>query len=372
MPDYGHPLRFGSFITPVNAPAAPRRRARAAERGPRARPRDVPGPPVPGGVPRHLDPAHLGRRRDRAIHVAGNVLNTPLRQPAVLARAAASLDLLSGGRVELGLGAGGFWGPIAAMGGPEWTAGESVTALGEAIDVIRGIWDVDTRGPLRAGGAFHHVDGAKRGPAPAHPIPIWVGAYKPRMLRLVGTKADGWLPSLPYLQPGDLQRGNAAIDAAATEAGRDPREVTRVLNLGPDADADALIRMALEDGIGVFIVMGDDVRALERFAGDVAPAVREAVAAERASRARRSARDPPPRSHDGHPASTTTACRNHSARPRSSPATSATGPPPRTTSAVARPASSSGPPTCTACGMPSPSPPAIAICRSASAAPAMA
>ncbi len=79
-----------------------------------------------------------------------------------------------------------------------------MTALDEAIDIIRGIWDADERTPLRVAGTFHQVSGAKRGPAPAHDIPIWLGAYKPRMLRLVGTKADGWLPSQGYLQPGDL------------------------------------------------------------------------------------------------------------------------------------------------------------------------
>src|SRR5690606_22518080 len=97
---------------------------------------------------------------------------------------------------------------------------------------------------------------------PAHDIGIWVGAYKPRMLRLVGRKADGWLPSLSYLQPGDLARGNATIDEAASAAGRDPREVRRLLNINgrfspapgdgldgpPEQWVDELVRYALEDG----------------------------------------------------------------------------------------------------------------------------
>ena len=68
------------------------------------------------------------------VQLSGNVLNLPLRQPAVLARAAASLDLLSGGRVSFGIGAGGFWDAIEAMGGrrarrcsPSWTAPGSGT-----------------------------------------------------------------------------------------------------------------------------------------------------------------------------------------------------------------------------------------------------
>src|SRR5690606_29523390 len=139
----------------------------------------------------------------------------PLRPPSVVARAVASLDILSGGRAELGLGGGAFWDAIVAMGGRRLGPGETVTALEEAIDVIRALWDAERPGGARAGGAFHRVSGAKRGPAPVHDAAIWVGAYKPRMLDLIGRTADGWLPSLPYLQPGDLADGNARIDRAA-------------------------------------------------------------------------------------------------------------------------------------------------------------
>src|SRR5690606_2416471 len=105
-------------------------------------------------------------------------------------------------------------------------------ALGEAIDVIRGIWDVDNPEVFRVDGEHYRVDGAKRGPVPAHDIPIVLGAYKPRMLRLIGLKADGWLPSLAYLQSGDVPRANAVIDAAATDAGRRPADIRRLINIG--------------------------------------------------------------------------------------------------------------------------------------------
>src|SRR4030081_617618 len=78
--------------------------------------------------------------RTKRVTVFPDVANLPLRPPAVLAKAAASLDILSGGRFELGLGAGGFWDAIKAMGGPVRTPGESVASLEEAIQIIRMMW----------------------------------------------------------------------------------------------------------------------------------------------------------------------------------------------------------------------------------------
>ena len=111
------------------------------------------------------------------------------------------------------------------MGGRRLAPGESVDALEEAIDAIRALWEAGEPEPARFEGSFHRLAGAARGPAPLHEIPIWVGAYKPRMLALTGRKADGWVPSLPYLGDGDLAAGNAAIDEAASAAGRDPAAV---------------------------------------------------------------------------------------------------------------------------------------------------
>ena len=130
------------------------------------------------------------------MRIAPNVANLPLRPPVVLARSVASLDILSGGRVELGLGAGAFWDAIAAVGGPRLTPGQAVDALAEAIEVIRASWDVGA-GRIRHEGEHYRVVGAHPGPAPAHDVEIWLGAYKPRMLALTGAKADGWLPSRP-------------------------------------------------------------------------------------------------------------------------------------------------------------------------------
>ncbi|PJJ62067.1 LLM class flavin-dependent oxidoreductase [Compostimonas suwonensis] len=298
MPDYGHPLIFGTFITPTNNPPhAAVARAQLSEQLGYDLVSFQDHPYQPAFLDTWTLMAWVAAQTER-VHVSANVLNLPLRPPAVTARAAASLDLLSGGRFELGVGAGGFWDAIEAMGGRRLTPGQAVDALDEAIDVIRGIWDLGDRAPLRVDGDYYHVNGAKRGPAPAHDVPVWVGAYKPRMLRLTGRKADGWLPTLGYLQPGDLAKGNAIIDEAALEAGREPREIRRLLNIGgrfspvnggplngpSEQWVEELLPMALDDGVGTFILAADDPAAVRRFAEEVAPALREAVERERGSR----------------------------------------------------------------------------------------
>ncbi|MGC5168148.1 LLM class flavin-dependent oxidoreductase [Luteimicrobium sp. DT211] len=309
MSDYGHDLVFGSFLTPqAGAPDDVVNLAVLSEEVGLDLVTFQDHPYNAGFLDTWTLLSFVAARTER-VHLSPNVANLPLRPPAVLARAAASLDLLSHGRAELGLGSGAFWDGIAAMGGDRLTPGQGVDALEEAIDVIRGIWDADDRTVLRAGGEHHHVAGARRGPRPDHAIGLWLGAYKPRMLRLTGARADGWLPSLGYLTPGDLARGNAVIDEAADGAGRDPREVRRILNVGgrfrpgsAGASAgsstthgggaidgpveqwiDELVRFALEDGVATFILGSDNPRDLATFAEEVAPAVREAVAAERAS-----------------------------------------------------------------------------------------
>lgn len=287
--DYGHALEFGAFITPsAAAPDAPVLLSQVAEASGLDLVTFQDHPYQPAFLDTWTLMSFVAARTD-SIRIAPNVLNLPLRPPAVIARSAASLDLLSTGRFDLALGAGGFWDAIEAMGGTRLTPGQAVTALGEAIDLIRELWRTDERRGVFTEGRHHRVHGAKRGPRPAHDIPIWIGAYKPRMLSLTGRKGDGWLPSLGYLKPGDLAKGNDAIDEAATSVGRDPREIRRLLNVGqlaadPREFAERLARLALDEGVGTFILAGDDPRLLQTFGEEVAPAVRELVARERGSR----------------------------------------------------------------------------------------
>lgn len=218
--------------------------------------------------------------RTERITVFPDVANLPLRPPAMLAKAAATLDILSGGRVELGLGAGGFWEGIKAYGGAVRTPGESVSALEEAIQVIRLLWS--GQHGIRFEGKFYPLAGAHSGPIPAHRIGMWLGAYKPRMLSLVGRLADGWVPSLGYVKPADLLEGNRRIDEAAAAAGRDPHAIRRVLNVGY-IEAGELVSLAVDHGMDTFVIP-EDPDEMRIFAREVAPRVREEVEARRARR----------------------------------------------------------------------------------------
>jgi alkanesulfonate monooxygenase SsuD/methylene tetrahydromethanopterin reductase-like flavin-dependent oxidoreductase (luciferase family)/prefoldin subunit 5 len=244
---------------------------------------------------RHLDAWTLLTvlaARSSTLRFALNVANLPLRPPVVLAKSVSTLDLVTGGRVDLGLGAGAFWDAIVAAGGSRLQPAESVDALREAIEVIRGVWRPD--GPsVQVDGRHHRAAGLHPGPAPAHPVEIWLGAYKPRMLGLTGRYADGWLPSMGYADPDQLKGMNDVIDQAARDAGRDPSSVRRLYNAfgsftpgrgrgGPLSGtaanwAEQLAALALEDGMSTFILGTDDVDDVRRFAEEVAPMVRDLV-----------------------------------------------------------------------------------------------
>src|SRR5882762_3683463 len=158
--DYRQPVRFGVFVTPEATERPLQMAALADELG-----YEVVGVQDHPYQRRFFDTWTLLTAiamRTEHITVFPDVANLPLRPPAMLAKSAASLDLLSGGRVELGLGAGGFWEAIKAMGGFFRTPGESVQALEEAIEVIRLVW-TGKRG-LRYEGRFYQLAGFNAGP----------------------------------------------------------------------------------------------------------------------------------------------------------------------------------------------------------------
>lgn len=293
MSDYGHDLRFGIFPSPdaASAPSLLELVALAEVSG-----LDLVSIQDHPYQRNHLDAwtllSFLGARTS-TITLAPNVVSLPLRPPAVLAKSAASLDVLTDGRVELGLGAGAFWDAIVAAGGPRRTPGEAVEALTEAIEVIRAFWSGSS---VFVDGEHYRVHGLRPGPVPAHAIPIWVGAYKPRMLRLTGRLADAWIPSMGYAEPGDLGPLNARIDEAAVAAGRAPEAIRRMYNIsgafgrgsgvlqGSPADwSEQLAQLTLEQGMSTFILGTGDPDDVRRFALEVAPLTRELVEAARAT-----------------------------------------------------------------------------------------
>jgi len=177
------------------------------------------------------------------------------------------------------------------MGGPRRTPAEAVEATEEAIDVLRLVWS-GQRG-VRYDGRHYRLSGLHTGPRPAHDVGIWLGASRPRMLDLIGRKADGWVPSSPWAPPEALPGFMARIDDAAATAGRYPSSIRRIYNMtgaigarGGDRFSrpvshwvEELVEL-VEIGIDAFVVWPDTDDPLgqtELFASDVVPAVRSAI-----------------------------------------------------------------------------------------------
>lgn len=236
--------------------------------------------------------------RTQRLRFFPDVASLPMRPPTMMAKAAASLDLMSGGRFELGIGAGAFWDAIAGMGGVVRERGERLPALEEAIQIIRAALDVGPeRRVVRGAGPHYPIPGYPPGPAPAHRVEIWVGAMSPGALRLIGRLADGWVPGGGASRVAEFPSLNARIDEAALAAGRDPKAIRRVVNIsgsitdgeqgdgpldGPPAQwIDTLTQWGNDLGIDGFVFWPPDsgTDQIERFAAEIVPAVREQIAA---------------------------------------------------------------------------------------------
>lgn len=230
------------------------------------------------------------------LSVMPNVINLPLRTPAIVAKAAATLSLLSGGRIELGIGAGIFADGIESFGGPRRTPGETVDAFAEAITVMRALWDSASEG--RYEGHYYYLRGAKSGPSPVDPIRIWAGAYGPRMLELTGAFCDGWIPSNTFALSEQIPEMQRKIDDGARGAGRDPAAVRRGYNLlgiitdvpetrddnwlvtTPQGWVDALVGYYRDLGLDSFILWPptpDAVTQTQRFVTEVVPQAQKAM-----------------------------------------------------------------------------------------------
>ncbi|MET9859431.1 LLM class flavin-dependent oxidoreductase [Streptomyces smyrnaeus] len=262
------------------------------------------------------DHPYLGTRLDayatigfvlgRTQHLAGfaNVTNLPTRPPAMLARTVTSLSALSGGRIVLGIGAGGLWDRISDMGVPRLTPTAAVEAFEEAIVLVKKLSGGGP--PVSYRGRHYQVDTIE--PAPVAAPPVWTGSVGPKSLAATGRVADGWIPGHAADWLSERYRSSRpVIDEAAAAAGRDPRKIRTVFNLpgritdqplpatrdtdgrwiGGSVDQwiEELTSAVLEHGASGFTLFSvgggtQDIVSLSRWTGEIVPAVREAISKE--------------------------------------------------------------------------------------------
>ncbi len=251
-----------------------------------------------------LDPyATLGVLLGRTSTVAGlaNVTNA-IRTAPMLARTVTTLSELSGGRIVLGMGAGGSWDDIARMGVTPPGPAAAVRAFAEAMTVVRLLSGGGD--PVTFDGEFYRL--TDLAPATAPTPPIWTGSVGPRSLAVTGRLADGWLPghAADWLSPR-YRESRPIVDEAAAAAGRRPEDVATIYNfpgritatplpatrhngrwIGGDVNqwVEELTSAVLTHKAGGFILFPvDDGTSRDvtfgRWAQEIAPAVRDAVTA---------------------------------------------------------------------------------------------
>ena len=234
---------------------------------------------------------------------AAPIMTNLLSRPApILARTVTGLSTISRGRFVLGMGAGGMWEEIVALGVPRLSPAARVRALEEAIMVVRALCGGGD--PVTFDGEFYQVTGLT--PAAAPTPPIWIGALGPKTLAVTGRHADGWIPGhLADWRSTRVAESRPIIDEAAALVGRNPTDVDTIYNVSgrltrvplPETRDDKgrwvgggvtqwveeLTFAVLEHGAAAFIYLlppGDSISdtTLNLWAHEVAPAVREAIA----------------------------------------------------------------------------------------------
>ncbi|GII51765.1 N5,N10-methylene tetrahydromethanopterin reductase [Planotetraspora thailandica] len=297
MADYGAPLRFGLSVTPdaENLSDIIELTRAVEEAG-----LDLIAIQDHPYQPAYFDTwtliTHLAAHTSR-IRFIPDVLNLALRPPAMLAKAAVTLDVLSGGRFDLAVGAGGYAPLVEGMGGTGLTGGALVAAAAESVQILRHAVDAALNNrAVTFSGAHHQVRGFHLGPAPAHRIPVWVGGLRPKMLALTGRYADGWIcPINTGLPPEKVPEAQRIIDTAASEVGRQPQDVRRLYNIlgsigphvgGPGLNGpvelwvDTLTEWVVDLGFDsmIFWPAAPSADQVRLFADEVVPQVRQRVA----------------------------------------------------------------------------------------------
>jgi alkanesulfonate monooxygenase SsuD/methylene tetrahydromethanopterin reductase-like flavin-dependent oxidoreductase (luciferase family) len=299
MTDYGHPITFGVSLDPAaDRLHETRQMARAAADGGLDYLAVQDHPYQPGYLEAWTMISHLAAET-APISFFTDVADLQLRPPTMLAKAAASLSVLTRGRVILGVGGGATADGIAAMGGVRRSGREMVSYTEEALQIMR---------RALAGGAVqfhsdqHAIGGYDAGPIPPAPVPLWLGSHKPRMLAVTGRHSDGWISPLNiYVPPTEVPAKQQIIDDAARSAGRNPQVVRRIYNvigaIGPFRGGqglvgetqlwiDTLTEWAVELGFDTFIFWPATAprQQLDLFAAQIVPAVRQRVSEIRGQR----------------------------------------------------------------------------------------
>jgi len=299
MSKFGRPLRFGySPLPSATDPARPLQLAGMAE----TFGLDYVGIQAPAYRAEDYDLWTLLTAigmATKSINLFALMPELPHYSPALWARAAASLDLLTNGRVEIAIGDGAAADPFATKGRMQLGKAERSAALAEAIHLMRLMWGRDPS--VAFDGKFWQLAAVQPGPAPSRRIGIWLGANQPDDVALAGRLADGWIPNhYPVIKRGDLEKMCRQLDQALATAGRQPDEVQRIWHISGTINdmesdipfqgsaqqwAESLAELSLELGIDTFLLMesaegGDAEAQLERFAREVIPATRQLVEPE--------------------------------------------------------------------------------------------
>lgn len=168
-------------------------------------------------------------RRTTSVRLGTLTLCAPLRPATVLAKALATLDVVSGGRLTVGMGAGWYEPELVAAGLRLEPPGVRLARLAESVQVLRGMFG---GGPYSFDGAYEQAVGARCLPRPVQrpSPPIWVGGKGDRLIELAARHADGWNTAWVWSPDTWLARARL-LDAACERAGRDPAAVARSVGL---------------------------------------------------------------------------------------------------------------------------------------------
>ena len=197
------------------------------------------------------------------VRVGSLVYCAGYRHPAVLANAIATIDHLSGGRAELGLGAGWAHNEYAAYGIPFPSAGERLDLLEESIQAVRGLLRHEV---TDFAGTHVQLTEARCEPKPMQAaLPIWVGGGgEKRTLRIAARYADGW--NIPFVAPETLAHKRTVLDGHCADVGRDPAEIRTAVNVGLCQDDEALVAQfgKLAEGVRPGVLIGSPDQMVQR------------------------------------------------------------------------------------------------------------